>query len=509
MLSRINSFGNMCMQCYPITVECDMVSSMTETIDIVGLPDAAVRESKERVRAAINNTGLLFPSARITISLAPADLKKEGAVYDLPILLAILQSDGQLDFNANGRAFVGEISLAGEIRGIKGVLPMVLCAKELGLSEIYVPKDNAAEASVVDGIAAYAVSNISQLIDHLTGRIPMKPVCREDYMSSSQKAYGYADFADVKGQVVARRAIEVAAAGGHNILMVGPPGSGKSMLAKRIPSILPEMTFEESIETTKIYSIAGMLPAGLPLITERPFRSPHHTVSPPALAGGGKIPRPGEISLAHNGVLFLDEFPEFRTDALEVLRQPLEDNRVTVSRVSGSFTFPAAAMLVAAMNPCRCGYYGSNVRECTCTPASVHNYLSRVSGPMLDRIDIQVETMAVKYDELSSNVRAESSEEIKKRVNAARIIQQKRYEGTGIACNAHLTPSMIRKFCRVTEKADNELRRFYGELQMSARGYDRILKVARTIADLEARDEINENDILEAVQYRKLDRKFR
>ncbi len=509
MLSRILSFGNICMQCYPITVECDTVSAMTETTDIVGLPDAAVRESKERVRAAINNTGLNFPSAKITVSLAPADLKKEGAVYDLPILLAILQSDGQIEFNAQNKAFVGEISLAGEIRPVKGVLPMVITAKEMGLGEIYIPFDNAAEASVVEGINAFAVKNITQLIDHLTGRIPLSPILREDYAGQQRENAGYADFADVKGQFVARRAIEIAAAGGHNILMVGPPGSGKSMLAKRIPSILPQMTFDESIETTKIYSIAGMLPSGLQIITERPFRSPHHTVSPPALAGGGKIPRPGEISLAHNGVLFLDEFPEFRTDALEVLRQPLEDNKVTVSRVSGSFTFPAAAMLVAAMNPCRCGYYGSNVRKCTCTAQSVHNYLAKISGPMLDRIDIQVETMAVEYDDLSSSEKAESSAEIRKRVNKARLIQQKRYEGLGITCNAHLTPSLLRTYCRLTKEANDRLRQFYGELEMSARGYDRVLKVARTVADLEAREEINEADILEAVQYRKLDRKFR
>lgn len=510
MLSRINSFGNICMQCFPITVECDMVTSMTEIIDIVGLPDAAVRESKERVRSAINNTGLLFPSARITLSLAPADLKKEGAVYDLPILLAILQSDGQLNFNPEGKAFLGEISLAGEVRAIKGVLPMVLCAKEQGLREIYIPRDNAAEASVVEGIDAYAVENIPQLISHLTGEKPMQPIRREDYVNASQNTRRYADFADVKGQFIARRAIEVAAAGGHNILMVGPPGSGKSMLAKRIPSILPEMTFDESIETTKIYSIAGLLPAGLPLISERPFRSPHHTVSPPALAGGGKIPRPGEISLAHNGVLFLDEFPEFRTDALEVLRQPLEDNRVTVSRVSGSFTFPAAAMLVAAMNPCRCGYYGHPTKKCTCKAEDIKKYLSKISGPLLDRIDIQIEVPSISYEEISDPTPAESSERIRERVNAARDFAHKRYKNSthDIKSNGSLSAADVRIYCVMDDSGHALLKSAFNSLGLSARGHDRLLRVARTIADLEESETIKAQHIAEAIQLRSLDRKY-
>ena len=506
MTSSVHSFGNLCMQSFPVLVECIVTGLTNSSFDVVGLPDAAVRESRERVRAACENLGFLFPSGRITVNLSPADTKKEGAVYDLPILLAVLIASDQFDYDISDAAFLGEITLGGDVLPVRGVLPMALEAKKKGIKRLFVPFGNAAEASVAEGPEIYPVKNIMQLLDCLSGREKINPVKMSDFHFDN--SISSADFADVRGQEIVRRAVEVAAAGGHNLLMVGSPGSGKSMLAKRIPSILPDMTFDESLETTKIHSVAGTLPQGLPLITTRPFRSPHHTVSAAALSGGGRIPRPGEISLSHNGVLFLDELPEYRSDAMEVLRQPLEDGNVTVSRVSGSFTFPSSVLLVAAMNPCKCGYFGHPTRKCTCSPQSVKNYLSRVSGPLLDRIDIQVETSPVEYDQLSSSKTGEPSEKIRERVNRARKLQQERYEGLGFSCNARITPAYLRKVCPMTEAADALLRMVFSEMEMSARGYDRVMKVARTVADLDGSELIKEDHIMEAVQYRKLDRKF-
>lgn len=509
MTSAIRSFGNLCMQSFPVLVECSVYQGgVNGSFDVVGLPDAAVRESRERVRSACTAVGFEFPSdRRITVNLSPADMRKEGSVYDLPILLAVLMASEQFNAPVDDAAFIGEITLHGDILPVRGVLPMALEARNRGVKRLFVPKGNAAEASVAEGQEIYPVEHIMQLLDALTGRTTLTPVKMSDF-SFDSPAVSVADLADVRGQEPARRALEVAAAGGHNLIMIGVPGSGKSMLAKRMPSILPDMTFEESLETTKIHSVAGSLPRDLPLITVRPFRSPHHTVSPAALAGGGKIPRPGEISLSHNGVLFLDELPEFRADAMEVLRQPLEDGVVTVSRVSGSFTFPSSVLLIAAMNPCKCGYYGHPTRKCTCSPFAVQNYLSRVSGPLLDRIDIQVETSPVPYDDLSSDAKGESSEAVRQRVNKARKLQQERYQGMGFSCNARIRPSLLREVCPLTDEADALLRRVFTEMDMSARGYDRVMKVSRTVADLDGSDRIGVDHVMEAVQYRKLDRKF-
>ena len=507
MTASVQSFGNLCMQSFSVLVECSIGKSTNSLFDVVGLPDAAVKESRERVRAACEHCGFEFPSGRVTVNLSPADTRKEGSVYDLPILLCVLMASGQFSFNADDAAFIGEITLGGDIMPVRGVLPMALEARKRGVKRLFVPFGNAAEASVAEGLMVYPVKNIMQTLDCLSGRTSIENVKMSDFSFDMPRALS-ADFSDVRGQEMARRAVEVAAAGGHNVLLIGAPGSGKSMIAKRMPSILPDMTYEESLETTKIHSVAGTLPSGVPLITQRPFRSPHHTVSAAALSGGGRIPRPGEISLSHNGVLFLDELPEFRSDAMEVLRQPLEDGIVTVSRVSGSFSFPSSVLLIAAMNPCKCGYFGHPTRKCTCSPLAVKNYLSKVSGPLLDRIDIQVETSPVLYDELSSKVKGESSQSIRERVNRARKLQQERFEGLGFSCNARITPAHIREVCVMTDQADALLRRVFTDMDMSARGYDRVLKVARTVADLSGSEKIGEEHIMEAVQYRKLDRKF-
>ncbi len=498
MICSVNTLGITGIRGSSVVAEC-YVSNGLPGFDIVGLPDAAVKEARERVRAAAKNSGLTFPTSRITVNLAPANLKKAGTHYDLPILISILSATGGVRRPKSTSAFLGEVSLDGQIRGVAGVLPMAMAAKKAGIQALFVPEENAAEATLARGPAVYGIRNVKQLVAGLNGEEDLQeaPLWTPREQESVQL-----DFKDVLGQENVKRALEVAAAGSHNVLLIGPPGSGKSMLSKRLPSILPRMSWEESLEVSQIYSVMGMLTAKEPLVTRRPFRSPHHTVSNAGLAGGGTNPKPGEISMAHKGVLFLDELPEFRKDTLDLMRQPLEDACVTISRVSGAVTYPAEFMLVCAMNPCKCGWYGDASGRCTCSEMSVMNYRSRISGPMLDRIDIVVEVPAVEFEDLRNRGEAEPSSAIKARVDAARERQQKRFGDDGNMCNARMGPDELRTHCNLDEACADLMKQAFDALGLTARSYDRILKVARTIADLDGSTDIAPKHIAEAIQYR-------
>jgi magnesium chelatase family protein len=506
MLSKVLSAAVLGIDAHPVEVEVDLASRGLPHFSIVGLPDAAVKESKDRVRAALKNIGFGFPLRPITVNLAPADLKKEGSSFDLPIAIGLAVTEGAIEPGATvGVLFTGELSLDGRIKPVRGSLSVALLCKERGL-RLIVPHENAKEAAVVDGVSVIGAKSLPEVIGYLKGTNNIEPAHADPMDAMAEQSGHEEDFSDVKGQEHAKRALEVAATGGHNVLMIGPPGSGKTMLSKRLPWILPPITFDEALETTRIHSVAGLLKDGTPLVGQRPFRSPHHTISNVALIGGGPFPRPGEVSVAHNGVLFLDELPEFKRNVLEVLRQPLESGEATVSRAAGTITYPAGFMLVAAMNPCPCGYLGDPRHQCTCTYGQIHRYRSRVSGPLLDRIDIHIEVPAVPYKDLSAAHTGERSEAIRQRVIAAREVQVKRFSKSKLYSNSQMKTRQIKKHCTLSKEAHELLEAAMKKLGLSARAYTRVLKLSRTIADMEGSEDIHGHHVSEAIQYRTLDR---